>query len=63
MAIKNKKDNNTEGEEKEFNIDEFKKITSDDAENNPIRLLNDIGKWYSQLEIDKVNPQLQEDQL
>ena len=45
MAIKNKKDNNTEGEEKEFNIDEFKKITSDDAENNPIRLLNDIGKW------------------
>ena len=63
MAIKNKKGNNTEGKEKEFNKDEFNKITSDDAENNPIHLLNNIGKWYSQLEIDKFNLQLQEDQL
>ena len=39
------------------------KNTSDDADNNPIRLLNNIGKWYSQLEIYKVNLQIQEDQL
>ena len=50
MAIKNKKDNNTEGEEKEFNINVLK-IYIYDAKNNPIRLLKDIGKWYSQLEI------------
>ena len=63
MAIKNKKDNNTEGEEKEFSIYKLKKTTPYDAGNNPTRLLNNIGKWYSQLEIEKVNLQLQEDQL
>ena len=51
-----------EGKQKELYIDGFDKITKNNTENNPIRLINDIGKWDLQLQINKVNIKLQEDQ-
>ena len=48
---KKKLGNNTEGKYKYFNIYKFNKIPSDDAKNNPIGLINNIGRRYEQLDI------------